>query len=218
MLIAELQPMLQKLIPDKKITLEMIGKALGVGKSTISTRAKNRSIVSYYELLKIEDYFNVELESSSNIEELFKTKLIDKTFEIEADYYPDVFGSCGNGVFTLSETKERITIPEKCFIKPISKVKTYSVINAYGDSMMPTINDKDRLIVQHFEYGEQILDKSIYVFCYDEQIFIKRLYHNVDEYIIKSDNPEFKTKYVQKEEMNKLHIIGQIVGLMRDLR
>ena len=84
--------------------------------------------------------------------------------------------------------------------------------------MTPTINDKDRLIVEHFEYGSQIQDGCIYVFCYDNQIFVKRLYHNISEIIIKSDNPEFKTNYIQKEEMNNLNIIGQIAGLIRDLR
>lgn len=140
--------------------------------------------------------------------------------KIKADYYPDVFGSCGGGAFVLSETKEQIDIPLKCFKKPFNKIKKYSVINAYGSSMQPFIFDADRLIIEHSESDAVIQDDKVYVFAYDNQIFIKRLYYNVDEIIVKSDNPDpiFKIKYITKEQMNDFILIGQVVGIMRDCR
>lgn len=143
----------------------------------------------------------------------------DNEPKIKADYYPEVFGSCGGGAFVLSETKEQIEIPLKCFKKPFNKIKKYSVINAYGSSMQPFIFDADRLIIEHCE-GETIQDDKVYVFAYDNQIFIKRLYYNVDEIIVKSDNPDpiFKVKYISKEQMNNFILIGQVVGIMRDCR
>lgn len=209
--ITEIQEIIQNLT-NAKITQTDIADALGCGRSNISLRTKNNSQLSFEEIKKIEKFFNVDI---------FKQELnnFDEPYII-GTYYPDVFGSCGDGAFVLSEAKEKIHIPEKCFIKPISKVKKYSVINAYGNSMQPYIYDKDRLIIEHLEAGEHIQDDKVYVFAYDEQIMVKRLYYNVDEIIIKSDNPDpiFKVKYIQKENMNKFILIGQVVGLMRDMR
>ena len=214
--IVELQSSLQKLT-NRKVTFTEIGVALGSSRANISNRVKRSSLLKFDEIKKIENHFNVTINSDELTSEL--------TFDsdeptIEGDYYPDIFGSCGSGAFVLSETKEKIKIPEKCFIKPISRVKKYSVINALGNSMSPYIYDKDRLIVEHFEQGDRIQDDKVYVFCYDEQIMVKRLYYNVDEIIVKSDNPDpiFKVKYIPKDNMDRLIVIGQIVGLMRDCR
>ena len=85
--------------------------------------------------------------------------------------------------------------------------------------MMPNIHPKDRLIVEHWA-GEQIRDNQVYVFCYNNEIFVKRLIKNVDEVVIKSDNPDpaYRTRFIEKSDMNNLLIIGEIVGLMRDMR
>jgi phage repressor protein C with HTH and peptisase S24 domain len=36
--------------------------------------------------------------------------------------------------------------------------------------------------------------------------------------MIKSDNEDYKKRIIEKEDLNSLRIIGEIVGLMRDLR
>lgn len=176
-----------------------------VSANALSNRYSMDGYIRYDEAKRIKDYFDKQT--------------TDTELHIKAEYYPDVLGSCGGGAFVLSETKEQIEIPLKCFKKPFNKIKKYSVINAYGSSMQPFIFDADRLIIEHCE-GETIQDDKVYVFAYDNQIFIKRLYYNVDEIIIKSDNPDpiFKVKYISKEQMNDFILIGQVVGIMRDCR
>ena len=137
---------------------------------------------------------------------------------VSIDYYPEVFGSCGSGQFVLSEQKELIQVPKKLF-SHFSPQKQYSIINAIGDSMLPYIHNKDKLIVEHWQ-GEQIKDNQVYVFCYKDEIFVKRLVKNIDEIIVKSDNPDpmYRPRYIGKEDMNNVLIVGEIVGLMRDMR
>ena len=137
---------------------------------------------------------------------------------VSIDYYPEVFGSCGSGKFVLSEQKELIQVPKKLF-SHFSPQKQYSIINAIGDSMLPYIHNKDKLIVEHWQ-GEQIKDNQVYVFCYKDEIFVKRLVKNIDEIIVKSDNPDpmYRPRYIGKEDMNNVLIVGEIVGLMRDMR
>lgn len=197
---------LQNLIKRKPSQKE-IGNILNLAQTAISGRANRNSTFSDEELGIIEKHYGISLRGGNSEN------------AITLDFYPEVFGSCGNGAFVLSEEKEQINVPVKCFNFPFSKVKKYSVINAVGDSMQPFIYDKDKLIVEHYA-GEQIKDNRVYVFCYCNEIFIKRLSKNINEIIIKSDNPDpiYRARIIEKEDMNNIIIIGEIVGLMRDLR
>lgn len=172
--------------------------------SAITYKKANNSFVTDDEIEKIEQSFNVKL-SGGGVPHL------------TLDYYPDIFGSCGTGKFVLSQEKQQIQVPDNVFFKKFSKVKKYSVINAYGDSMQPFIYSGDKLIVEHWS-GEQIIDNQVYVFCYDNEIFVKRLTKNINQLVIKSDNTFYDVIKLTGNELNKIIIVGQIVGLMRDLR
>lgn len=198
---------------NQKISQAEIAEALNVSQSAIAKRVSRESDFTLKDLFKAISYFKT------------KYNLQDYSLDIESDeetipvdYYPEVFGSCGAGKFVISEQKELIQVPKRLF-KHFSPVKKYSVINAIGDSMSPNIHDKDRLIVEHWE-GGQIKDNKVYVFCYKDEIFVKRLVKNIDEIIVQSDNPDpmYRPRYIEKEDMNNVLIVGEIVGLMRDMR
>ena len=142
----------------------------------------------------------------------------DNGGEISVDYYPDVLASCGGGAFELSNIKEKIRIPKMC-IEQYMPLARYSVINAYGDSMQPTILSRDKLIVEFLE-SKVIKDNNIYIFYYNDRIFCKRLVQNIDSIVVISDNPDktiYPTSVIEKENMNDIYLIGRIVGLMRGL-
>ena len=83
--------------------------------------------------------------------------------------------------------------------------------------MQPLIFDKDKLIIEHWN-GEQIIDNRPYIFCYKDEIFIKRLAKNVDQLLIISENKDYDIRKLSGNQLKDVNIIGQIVGLMRDLR
>lgn len=204
MLLNELIHQLQAQTTEK-ITYEKIAAILGLkSKQGVSMRIARQQKLTNAEIKKITEAFEIN------------DFIVDP--QVTVNYYPDVFGSCGGGAFALSDVKEKIQLPLRLF-NSFSKNKTYSVINAIGDSMSPTINDKDRLIVEHWD-GEQIHDNRVYVFCYNNEIFVKRLIKNIDEIVVKSDNPDpaYRTRFIEKSELDSVIIIGQIVGLMRDLK
>ena len=191
---------LQNLINYKPSQSE-IGKILDLRQTAISGRANRDSNFSDEEIDKIQKYYHIILGDDN----------------ITLDYYPDVFGSCGNGVFELSQEKDQIIVPKKAFFEKFSPVKQYSVINAKGNSMMPLFYDNDKLIVEHWN-GEQIIDNKPYIFCYKDEIFIKRLAKNVDQLMIISENKDYDIRKLTGNQLKDVNIIGQIVGLMRDLR
>ena len=221
--IKELHTELQKLT-NTKITQVDFANALGTTKANISLRMKNNSDATLSEIKKIVTFLNIN-GAHNVINELLKKQnryyaeyisedCMPVEDVIEFDYYPSVFGSCGTGTFVLSEEKEKISVPRRC-LSSYSGFKTYSVINAQGDSMSPYILDKDKLVVEHWN-GEQINDNKIYVFRFGDNLFVKRLVLNIDQIIIKSDNKEYQTRNIEKDKLDDFQIIGRIVGIWRE--
>ncbi len=187
------------------INQSMLADSLGITRQTVSNRIKNESQVTVSELKKIEEVFGITL---------FNDKFGDEDV-VNIDYYTDVFASCGNGNILYSEEKIKLPI-STVLIGGFSRQKKYSMINASGNSMAPTIDNGDKLIVEHWN-GEQIQDNKIYVFCFNNEFFVKRLSKNLDEIIIKSDNPEYRLRTINGTTVNDLILVGKIVGVIKKL-
>lgn len=198
---------LQNLI-NRDISQAELCRILNVKQSTMGNRQNRDSNFSEEEIEELNNYYRVDIYADN-------TK--SDTPKLTLDYYPDIFGSCGTGEFVLSPEKQQIQVPDNVFFKKFSKVKKYSVINAQGDSMQPFIYSGDKLIVEHWN-GDQIIDNQVYVFCYENEIFVKRLTKNINQLVIKSDNTFYDVIKLTGSELNKIIIVGQIVGLFRDLR
>ena len=184
-----------------------LAESLGITRQTVSNRIKNESQITVNELKKIEQFFGITL-LTENEEEKCNTAIVN--------YYSDVFASCGAGSIVFSENKIKLPIASM-LIEGFSKKKNYSMINASGDSMSPTIDNCDKLIVEHWN-GEQIQDNKVYVFCFNNEFFVKRLSKNLDEIIIKSDNPDYRVRTINGTTTEELILIGKIVGVIKTLR
>lgn len=188
------------------INQSSLAESLGITRQTVSNRIKKSSEVTVKEIKRIEDFFNI--------------KIFNEQEDLEKgiayiDYYRDVFASCGNGNIVFSDEKIKLPI-STMLINGYSLQKTYSIINASGNSMSPTIDNGDRLIVEHWD-GNQIQDNKIYVFCFNNDFFVKRLSKNLDEIIIKSDNPDYRVRTINGSTVNELMLIGKIVGIVKSL-
>lgn len=191
---------------DKYINQSMLAEALGITRQTVSNRIKNESQVTVSEIKKIEEFYNIDIFANDKENNIEITKL---------NYYTDVFASCGNGNIIFSEDKIPVSLPT-LLISGYSKKKKYSMINASGNSMSPTIENGDKLIVEHWN-GEQIQDNKIYVFCFNNEFFVKRLSKNLDEIIIKSDNPDYRTRTINGHTIDEMTLVGKIVGCIKAL-
>lgn len=196
-------------------TQQEIAEILGLTRNAISSRAFRNKEYSYSDVEKLENFYKINFSNQNFIDDMH-----DSTGDIIADYFPDVLASCGNGAFELSQIREKIRVPKIC-IEQYMPFARYSVINAYGDSMQPTIQSKDKLVIELLSESDRIKDNNIYVFFYNDRIFCKRLVQNIDSIMVISDNPDksiYPTSRIEKENMNEIHLIGRIVGLMRSMR
>ena len=200
---------LQNYLTDKlqrRVTQSEIAHALNLDKSSVSLRIKRDTFLTDIHKKNIEEYFGIKIDEDS--------KYDNDSGLITAKFYTDVIGSCGIGVIEQCQKYEKIKIP-KYLINSYNCKKEYSVITAKGNSMSGSIEDGDKILVESYN-NEQIVDNQIYVFCYNEEFFIKRLCKNVNQIIIKSDNKEFPNRYIEGEEMNSIIIIGKVVALIRN--
>ena len=191
---------------ESYVNQSLLAESLGITRQTVSNRIKNESQVTVSELQKIEEYFGISILENSDTSDNEIAYI---------NYYKDVFASCGNGTIVFSDEKTKLPI-STLLINGFSKQKTYSIINASGNSMSPTIDNNDKLIVEHWN-GSQIQDNRIYVFCFNNEFFVKRLSKNLDEIIIKSDNPEYRIRTINGSTAEELILIGKIVGIIKSI-
>ena len=55
------------------------------------------------------------------------------------------------------------------------------------------------------------------LFCFNNEFYVKRLSKNLDEIIIKSDNPEYRTRTINGTTLEELTLIGKIVGIIKSV-
>ena len=181
-----------------------VAKIIGVPVRTLYTRSQRDTNFSIDELIKIERMYGISLRLSVTLNEDC----------LEVDYYPDIYASCGMGCIVFDESKEKLTIA-KSTIPYYSPNEKYFVVTCKGSSMSPVLEDNDKAIIQQWQ-GEQIIDDRIYLFSYNSELFIKRLVKNLDQVVVISENKAFENRIVTKKD--EFRIIGQIVGMFRDLK
>lgn len=180
------------------ITQTQIADALNYSVQKINKRAVRNSKYTEDEIQKIEKSFNVDFSN---------TNLNSDTISI--DYYPDVLASCGNGTFEMSQECIKYDVPATLF-PPSTDVKSYSMCHAKGNSMYPRIWDGDFVICEHKD-NMKIENGEMYIFCFDDQIYLKRLTKNINQIVVESENPDFPTQYIEKDQMNDVHLIGHVI-------
>lgn len=83
------------------------------------------------------------------------------------------------------------------------------VINVRGDSMADTIEPGDLIFVDitiHDFDGD-----GIYVFGFDEKIYVKRLQMIPDQLLVISDNPKYREWSIDKQNEHRFYIYGKVM-------
>lgn len=193
---------------ELKLSQDELAKIIGVDQKTISHWENGINEPQLNKLRIFCNNFNIPLsyftgESGQQLDNV-----------IYVDFYPDIYASCGKGGLIASDNKETLAMPINLIPTKITKNKTYSIIKVKGNSMSPEIQDGDMVLIEHYE-GEQIIDNAIYLFMYENEVFVKRLSKNINEVIITSDNKDYPQIILRKDEINHLYIIGKVFGFAR---
>ena len=91
-----------------------------------------------------------------------------------------------------------------------TNVAALRFIHAYGDSMSPTFEDGDILLVDTGIKDPKVID-GVYVMAANDRLYIKRVRQRMDKALeISSDNPTVKTVDVLNGD-HAIDILGRVI-------
>jgi phage repressor protein C with HTH and peptisase S24 domain len=119
--------------------------------------------------------------------------------------------SCGNGFLNDHvEVKGGLAFKREWLARFNLNEKNASVIYAHGDSMNPTIQDGDVLLLD--QSPSPVRPGEVYAVMMDDEVVVKRLIKEFGITLLRSDNPN-KTAYpnISVPPGHNLQVIGRVV-------
>lgn len=174
-------------------SLSKFAEALGVGVAELFTTAENRTTV--YEYSK----------NNSVVQEgaaVFRVEILD------------ISASAGGGFIQGSDVIDVIRSIEYNNERAIAMFgsrppETVKVINVRGDSMAETIEPGDLIFV---DVSVTDFDgDGIYVFGFDDKIYVKRLQMIPDKILVISDNTKYREWSVDESNQHRFYVYGKVM-------
>ena len=195
---------LKLLRESKGLRQEDIGALFGFGKSTISQWESGGREPDYSIIVKLADYFQV---STDYLLGRDIPTLLPESFALDEDIPVPILGSapCGPSSTAIQEILGYVYID-----KQTAEQGEYFALYAKGDSMVPTINPGNIVLVRkqpavdNGQVAVVLLDK--------EEACIKRVFCNEGNCVLQSDNQKYQPKIVKQEEVL---ILGRVMEVRK---
>lgn len=200
---------IKKLREEKNITVDKLAELIG----------KNRATIYRYESSEIEKLPTSVLEplckalgttpaylmgwSDSNLSNIKNIEPIPTMVKVP------LLGTiaCGEPILAEENIEDYINMPEKA--------KGTFALRCKGDSMINArIFDGDIVFIRE---QPEVENGEIAAVLIEDEATLKRVYKTENSIELRPENPTFKPLYYQKEEMNKVRILGKAVGFYSNI-
>ncbi len=199
------------------LTLEEVGLAVGVAKSTVKkwesgqiASMRQSKITALAKVLKVDptyllfNYENAEISKG----DIFK---LDNVFPVSTQKIP-FLGSvaCGEPIYA-EEDKES-------YIQLGTNVNADFCLKAKGDSMIGArIHDGDLVFVRK---QEMVDNGEVAVVLIGDEATLKRLFYYPEsqKLVLQAENPKYAPFVYVGEELNQIRILGKAVAFQSDVR
>lgn len=123
----------------------------------------------------------------------------------------EVMVSAGPGVVVEGERIDAQLAFRKDWLRRLGlQTRQLALVRADGDSMQPTINDGDALLIDTSK--RHLTDGHIYVMRINDELRAKRLQRLVDGSVrVSSDNAIYTDEVIDASDLDQLHILGRVV-------
>lgn len=185
---------------ELNISQEELANKLGLSKGIISLYENEKRKPSFDILNKLSKIFNCSIDY-----------IIGNWNEAEPTLI-NVYSSVHAGI--LSEMIENIVDTEEISEKMARSDKTYFGLKVKGDSMFPTYQEGDTLIVEKNTSCESGNDCIVAI--NGNEAFLKRVYINSTGITLQALNPKYEPLTYTNEDVKKLPVT--IIGIVRELR
>lgn len=131
-----------------------------------------------------------------------------RTLYSNANYLPGAVASAGYGAFT----EQVDTIAPRRVALPWLPGSGYLVIHVDGDSMHPTLDNKDLVVIRELTNIEELVPSRLYVVMYEGSGFVKRLKEVDGRFVtFTSDNPDFGPVVVDLKENPRFYRVHEVI-------
>ena len=170
----------------RKVSYTDIAIALDVTRQ-YANQIKDKEL-SCEQLERLDKHFDVNLASANTLPKIQNTEDC-----ISIPVLGEVSASMGYGVTVYNEVQTAIYSISRQLAKDLGvSTSQTEMIFAQGDSMMPTIEGGDSLLVDHAR--KEIYDGKIYCVRIDGQLYAKRLQKIPPDTVVNvSDNPKYRS-------------------------
>ncbi len=201
----------------KTRTIRETAKLWGVSTATVSLYTKKGGMPSLDRSIVIANNEGVSLNwLAMGIDDDKKTASTTHERILEKPKY-NVAASAGGGSFIDTETPVEYYPFTYSFLKRRRLLHAdLCVIEAYGDSMEPTLESGDDLLLKLMpELSDKPLE-GVYVINIDNQLRVKRLEYSMakDGYRIISDNNLYPEEFIDRDDLERMNVIGEVVMVM----
>lgn len=121
-------------------------------------------------------------------------------------YFKDVYTSAGGGAWNERDNYEYINIQTNL---PKQYTDNFHIINVIGDSMEPTLKDKELIVCDRNQ--TQIQNNQIYIInTPNSGLLVKRLNQKDENIEVISDNQNYKKEILNIHQ--DIEIVGRVIG------
>lgn len=201
---------------NKRVFDKDVAPYLNMSKENLAAH-KNRNVIPYEAVA----YFCAKRNISINwvlFDQLPKSLEVETEKYSKIRFYANIRASAGGGAINFDEDYEYLAV-DNAFLNSLSKssiTMSYSskniiAMNVFGDSMVPTLNDKDIILCDTSKTN--IKKEGVFVVTGSGGLFVKRISLRIDGRVeLISDNKNYTTQIIDAFDENVFGIIGMVVG------
>lgn len=184
-----------------RMTQGDLANILKVAPTAISAWERDANKPMMDKIMTMAEIFDVPFTYFFEVEEY-------NTFEeVKLPLYGKV--ACGNGSVVFETPMEFRATPKEWL-----NGGEYFYLRASGDSMIGArIYDGDILLLKK---QESVENGEIAAVCLDEEVVLKRVYRNGDNFILQSENPNYPPRIFNPDSESNIRIIGKLIKLIVD--
>jgi SOS-response transcriptional repressor LexA len=193
-----------------------LAKELGIDRSGI-THARNKNKLPDKWIVKLYRKFGFNPQwIETGIGNVFLRTHSDD--DVEFKYIPRVAArlSAGTGSFECDENvKDYLSFQTK-WLAAKGSANNMVAMEVFGQSMEPVIREGDTVLIDQSQ--KNILAGAIYAVGVEDTILVKRLEKHPNKLVLCSDNKDYAPIYLEREEADKVRIIGKVIWSCREYR
>lgn len=212
-IIEKLKDILSKEIGEARIFDKDVAKSLGMSKESLS-HLKKKNGIPYEQIAK----FCAKRKISINWV-LFNQ--LPKSLEEETEKYSrikhftEINASAGGGSFNYDENYEHLVIDKKLldslYKSKNANVESIIALNVAGDSMEPTLSDKELILFD--KDNRDITKGGIFIVSTNAGLFVKRVALKTDGSLeLISDNKSYNSEHIAPAEIDSIRLLGKVIG------